>query len=143
MRNKPYSKPKRPLLSSPLSEPNIYGALNPRNKYRCLYCHNPDAWTLTNGIPVTLTRAIEELRKYRHGLKIMSGGFTLSGGETLMQDRFAVKLLGAARNMGIHTALDTNGYMGERLNDKDLETISLVLLDIKGWDAERHRLLDQ
>ena len=109
--------------------------------WRCLYCHNPDTWTLTNGIPVTLTRAIEELRKYRHGLKIMSGGFTLSGGETLMQDRFAEKLLGAARNMGIHTALDTNGYMGERLNDKDLETISLVLLDIKGWDAERHRHL--
>ena len=109
--------------------------------WRCLYCHNPDTWTLTNGIPVTLTRAVEALRKYRHGLKIMSGGFTLSGGEPLMQDRFAVKLLAAAREMGIHTALDTNGYLGERLSDQELETVSLFLLDIKGWDPERHRRL--
>jgi pyruvate formate lyase activating enzyme len=49
--------------------------------WRCLYCHNPDTRTMSNGIPVTLTRATEELLKYRHGLKIMSGGFTLSGGE--------------------------------------------------------------
>ena len=53
--------------------------------WRCLYCHNPDTWTMTNGIPVTIASATEELRKYRHGLKVMAGGFTLSGGEPLMQ----------------------------------------------------------
>src|SRR5262249_46972354 len=57
-------------------------------QFRCLYCHNPDTWTLTNGIPVAVTRAADELRKYRHGLHAMSGGFTLSGGEPLLQDRF-------------------------------------------------------
>ena len=46
--------------------------------------------------PGALARATEELRKYRHGLKVMSGGFTLSGGEPLMQHRFAVKLLRGA-----------------------------------------------
>ena len=110
-------------------------------QFRCLYCHNPDTWTMSNGIPVTLTRAIEELRKYRHGLKVMAGGFTLSGGEPLMQDRFAVKLFTAAQKMGIHTALDTNGILGDRLTDRELETINLVLLDIKAWDSERHRHL--
>ncbi len=96
---------------------------------------------MTNGIPVTLARAVEEMGKYRHGLKVMSGGFTLSGGEALMQHRFAVKLLAAARGMGIHTALDTNGYYGERLSDAELEVADLVLLDLKGWDPERHRRL--
>lgn len=110
-------------------------------QFRCLYCHNPDTWTMTNGIPVTLSRATEALRKYRHGLKVMSGGFTLSGGEPLMQDRFAVKLFSAARSMGVHTALDTNGSLGERLSDAELEQIDLVLLDIKSWDSERHRKL--
>jgi pyruvate formate lyase activating enzyme len=110
-------------------------------QWRCLYCHNPDTWTLTNGIPVTLARAVETLRKYRHGLKVMSGGFTLSGGEPLLQDRFAVKLLAAARGMGVHTALDTNGGLGERLTDPELDAVSLFLLDIKGWDPERHRRL--
>lgn len=109
--------------------------------WRCLYCHNPDTWTMSNGIPVTLARAAEELRKYRPGLVAMGGGFTLSGGEPLMQDRFAVKLLAAARALGIHTALDTNGYYGERLADSELAHADLVLLDMKGSDPERHRRL--
>jgi pyruvate formate lyase activating enzyme len=109
--------------------------------WRCLYCHNPDTWTMSNGVPVTIAKATEELRKYRHGLKVMSGGFTLSGGEPLMQHRFALKLLTAAKGMGIHTALDTNGFYGDRLRDADLQAIDLVLLDIKTWDPERHRRL--
>ena len=109
--------------------------------WRCLYCHNPDTWTMTNGIPVTIANAASELRKYRRGLKVMGGGFTLSGGEPLMQDRFAVKLLGAAKEMGIHTAIETNGYWGERLSDAELDTIDLVMLGIKTWDPERHRRL--
>jgi pyruvate formate lyase activating enzyme len=109
--------------------------------YRCLYCHNPDTWSMSNGIPVTLTRAIDEIKKYRHGLKMMSGGFTLSGGEPLAQDRFAVKLFTATKELGIHSALDTNGALGERLSDDELDLIDLVLLDIKSWDPERHRRL--
>jgi pyruvate formate lyase activating enzyme len=107
--------------------------------WRCRYCHNPDTWTMTNGIPVTLTRATEELRKYRHGLKIMSGGFTLSGGEPLLQDRFVVKLFTATKAMGIHTALNSNGGLHKRLTDDELQQIDLVIMDIKTWDPERHR----
>jgi pyruvate formate lyase activating enzyme len=109
--------------------------------WRCLYCHNPDTWTMSNGMPVTIARATEELRKYRHGLKVMAGGFTLSGGEPLMQHRFAVKLFAAAKKMGIHTALDTNGFYGAKLSDVELHSIDLVLLDIKAWDPDRHRHL--
>lgn len=106
--------------------------------WRCLYCHNPDTWTMSNGIPVTVAKAAEELRKYRHGLKVMSGGFTLSGGEPLMQHRFTVKLFTAARAMGIHTTVETNGYYGDRLADAELQAIDLVMLGIKTWDPERH-----
>ena len=56
---------------------------------------------MTNGMPVTVTRAAEELRKYRHGLKVMSGGLTVSGGEPLMQHRFVVKVFAAAKMMGV------------------------------------------
>jgi pyruvate formate lyase activating enzyme len=107
--------------------------------WRCVYCHNPDTWTMRNGLPVTVARATDELRKYRHGLQVMKGGFTLSGGEPLMQHRFAMKLLRAAKAMGIHTALDSNGYYGERLADDDLADIDLVLLDIKAWDPDLHK----
>ena len=107
--------------------------------FRCLYCHNPDTWNMMNGMAVPLDRASAEIRKYAHGLKIMSGGVTLSGGEPLMQDRFVVRLLTAAKEMGVHTALDTNGYLGERLSDDELEQIDVVLLDIKTWGDSRHR----
>ena len=62
-----------------------------------------------------------------------------SGGEPLMQDRFAVKLFTAVKAMGVHTALDTNGLLGSRLSQEELQHVDLVLLDIKSWDAQRHK----
>jgi pyruvate formate lyase activating enzyme len=109
--------------------------------WRCLYCHNPDTWTVTNGIPVSVAQAADELAKYRHGLRVMSGGFTLSGGEPLMQHRFAIKLLAAARQLGIHTTIETNGYYGDKVSDAELNDIDLVMLGIKTWGAEKHRAL--
>src|SRR5262249_34792815 len=109
--------------------------------WRCRYCHNPDTWTITHGIPVSIKQAADELRKYSAGLKIMSGGFTLSGGEPLMQDRFAAKLLGEAKRMGIHTTIETNGSLGARLSDAELDTIDLVMLGLKSWDPARHQNL--
>lgn len=107
--------------------------------FRCRYCHNPDTWTLSNGMPVTIGRATEELRKYAAGLRAMHGGFTLSGGEPLMQARFAAKLFAAAKELGIHTAIETNGYYGERLSDTELSNIDLVILDMKALTPTQHR----
>ena len=107
--------------------------------FRCQFCHNPDTWTLSNGIPVTLDKAISEIQRYAPGLKRMNGGFTLSGGEPLMQDRFVVRLLEAAHAMGVHTALETNGFFGERLSDEELANIDLILLDMKAFTLEQHK----
>ena len=108
--------------------------------WRCRYCHNPDTWKVGNGLPVSVARAAEELRKYAHGLNIMSGGFTISGGEPLMQHRFTTKLLAAAKKMRIHTVIETNGYFGDRLSDADIDNnIDLVMLGIKTWGDDRHK----
>ena len=107
--------------------------------FRCQYCHNPDTWTLSNGIPVTLEHAVEEVRKYANGLRAMRGGFTLSGGEPLMQARFAARLFSAVKGMGVHTAIETNGYFGDRLSDEELRMIDLVILDMKALDPAQHR----
>ena len=109
--------------------------------WRCRYCHNPDTWTMRNGIPVSAARAIEEVRKYRHGLKVMSGGLTISGGEPLMQRLFVMNLLAGAKAMGMHTAMETNGFLGEELTADDLDKLDLVLLGIKTWDPARHKEL--
>jgi pyruvate formate lyase activating enzyme len=39
-----------------------------------------------------------------------------------MQHRFAAKLLAAAKAMGIHTTIETNGYYGERLTTRTFRT---------------------
>ena len=106
--------------------------------FRCQYCHNPDTWTLKNGIPVPLNRAVDEVQKYAHGLVAMQGGFTLSGGEPLMQDRFAARLFSAVKKMGVHTAIETNGYYGERMSDAELQDIDLVILDMKAFTRAQH-----
>jgi pyruvate formate lyase activating enzyme len=106
--------------------------------FRCQYCHNPDTWTLKNGIPVPLGRAVEEVQKYAGGLRAMNGGFTLSGGEPLMQDRFAARLFDAVKRMGVHTAIETNGYYGERLSDDELANIDLIILDMKAFSPTQH-----
>jgi pyruvate formate lyase activating enzyme len=43
--------------------------------------------------------------------------------------------------MAIHTAIETNGFLGAELTASDLDNIDLVLLGIKTWDRERHRAL--
>ena len=106
--------------------------------FRCKFCHNPDTWTLKNGIPVSLESAVQEVRKYSNGLKAIGGGFTLSGGEPLMQDCFAARLFAAVKQMGVHTAIETNGYYGQNLTDEEIKTIDLVILDMKAIGWEQH-----
>jgi pyruvate formate lyase activating enzyme len=110
-------------------------------QFRCLFCHNPDTWKLTNGMPVTLARAIEVVGQYRHDLKVMKGGLTISGGEPLLQQRFVLRLFDAVQKLGVHTALDTNGYLGDRLTDDDLEKIDLVMLGLKAITPDVHERL--
>ncbi len=109
--------------------------------FRCLYCHNPDTWKLHAGRRVHADALITEVRRYGAFMASARGGLTLSGGEPLVQHGFCMNVLRGARALGIHTALDTNGFLGQRLSDQDLQAIDLVILDLKSWDADIHRRL--
>ena len=78
-------------------------------QFRCVFCHNPDTWRVTNGTPVRVERAVEVVAQYRQGLRTMKGGLTISGGEPLLQYRFLSRLFPAVHERGIHTTLETNG----------------------------------
>lgn len=108
---------------------------------RCLYCHNPDTWHLKYGSRVPIEKAIARLHDFAPALKMLGGGLTISGGEPLVQLAFTRRLFAAAKKMGLHTALDTSGFLGARADAAYLENIDLVLLDIKSGDPEvYHRL---
>jgi pyruvate formate lyase activating enzyme len=105
---------------------------------RCLYCQNPDTWKLDAGRRVSVEELITEVRKYARFTHAAGGGITLSGGEPLVQQAFCLELFRQAHELGVHTALDTNGFLGHRLADEDLEHIDLVLLDLKSFDSVTH-----
>jgi pyruvate formate lyase activating enzyme len=106
---------------------------------RCLYCHNPDTWHLKDGTRIELARAVRRLGDFAPALRAMGGGLTISGGEPLVQAAFTRGLFAAAKRMGLHTALDTSGYLGQRADDDYLANVDLVLLDIKSGDPETYR----
>lgn len=110
-------------------------------QFRCVFCHNPDTWKVTNGTPVRLSRAVEVVSQYRTSLRTMKGGLTISGGEPLLQYHFLSRLFPAIHQLGIHTTLETNGYFGERLSDEDLASIDLVMLGLKAIEPDLHQRL--
>jgi pyruvate formate lyase activating enzyme len=110
-------------------------------QFRCAFCHNPDTWKMSNGMPVSVQRAVEVVKQYKTSLQTMKGGLTISGGEPLMQHKFVLRVFGELKNAGIHTALETNGCFGERLVDQDFASIDLVMIGLKGIEPEMHKRL--
>ena len=106
--------------------------------WRCKFCHNPDTWSMTNGIPVPIEKAISEVSRYKRGLNVMSGGLTITGGEPLLQDRFCVRLFAGAKKQKIHTVLNCNGALHARISDEEFNDIDLVIMDLKSWGNDRH-----
>ena len=105
---------------------------------RCLYCHNPDTWEVKRETPYQLEpeALLAEVLRYKNF--IAKGGVTVTGGEPLLQPEFLKEFFRLCRENGIHTALDTSGYICSGKALKVLEYVDLVLLDIKTIDAGLH-----
>ncbi len=106
---------------------------------RCLYCHNPDTLAMKDGRPVTADELLARVRRYVPVFRATRGGITLSGGEVLMQPAFAARVLRGAKALGVHTALDTSGFLGANATDAMLDDTDLVLLDVKSGDPQTYR----
>lgn len=113
-------------------------------QFRCLYCHNPDTWKPHSGRQVTLDEAVAEVTPYAGFLR-MAGGVTISGGEPLVQAPFVGALLARLKTaLGLHTALDTQGFLHAHAADDWFAPVDMVLLDIKHSDPDAyHRLTGQ
>ena len=66
------------------------------------------------------------------------GGVTLSGGEILMQPDDAAKLLSLLHDEGIHTAVDTCGFVSRNAIEKVIPYTDLFLYDLKLYDRDEH-----
>ncbi|MGM4894390.1 pyruvate formate-lyase-activating protein [Tardiphaga sp. 839_C3_N1_4] len=106
---------------------------------RCTYCHNPDTWHLKDGTYVSADQVLRRLADFAPSLRALGGGLTISGGEAMVQRAFTQRIFAGARKMGLHTAIQTSGFLGDRVDDAYLSEIDLVLLDIKSSDPEIYR----
>ncbi len=106
---------------------------------RCLYCHNPDTFLMKDGAPISDEELLSRIARYRRIFRATNGGITLSGGEVLMQPAFAKRIIHGAKQMGVHTCIDTSGYLGANCDDQMLDELDLVLLDVKSGDEETHK----
>ncbi|AHF06105.1 pyruvate formate-lyase-activating protein [Desulfitobacterium metallireducens] len=104
---------------------------------RCRYCHNPDTWDCQGGQEIDSEEVVQKVLRFKSyfGEK---GGITLSGGEPLLQPDFAAAILKRCKEEGIHTAVDTSGWVDISALDKVLPYTDLFLLDIKGLNEENY-----
>lgn len=106
---------------------------------RCQYCHNPDTMEMKVGTLERIEDVVKRIKRYKPIFNASGGGLTISGGEPLFQIAFARRVLKEVHDAGIHTTIDTSGYLGARLRDEDLDNIDLVLLDVKSGDEETYK----
>ncbi len=106
---------------------------------RCLYCHNPDTQKKPCGDIRNAKDIASEALTYKDFIEKTGGGITLTGGEPLYQSDFTREILQQSKANGLHTALDTSGYIGRRVDPKIIDATDLFLLDIKSFNPETYQ----
>jgi pyruvate formate lyase activating enzyme len=106
--------------------------------YRCSFCQNPDTWSQKGSQRISLEEARERLTALRPYLQ-PRGGVTVSGGEPCLQTDFVKALFKIAHELGLSTALDTNGSCSPSKRSSLLANTDVVLLDIKASAEKLHR----
>ncbi|WEV46109.1 pyruvate formate-lyase-activating protein [Bifidobacterium sp. ESL0690] len=105
---------------------------------RCQFCQNPDTWKMRDGQPVYLDDMIERVTRYKDVFQSTGGGVTFSGGESMMQGKFVSRVFHAVHKEGIHTCLDTSGFLDKSWTDEMIDDIDLCLLDVKSGDEKTY-----
>ncbi len=90
---------------------------------------------------LTVEQVINVVRRDLVYYRNSGGGVTFSGGEPTMQPRFLVACLKKCKEIGIHTAIDTCGFVKWSVLKRMLPYIDLFLYDVKHMDSEKHEEL--
>lgn len=105
---------------------------------QCACCHNPDTHSMCDGTEYSPEEIVKKVTRYREYFG-SEGGITLSGGEPLLQAKFAHKLFSLCHKAGINTCLDTSGNILNKDVKELLSKTDRVLLDIKYTNDEDYK----
>ena len=91
------------------------------------------------GTDYTVDEIMERVRREMPFFNRSGGGVTISGGECLFQPEFTLEVLKRCKAEGIHTAVDTTGYVKWEIIESVLPYTDVFLYDIKGIDSDMHK----
>ena len=89
-----------------------------------------------SGKTMTVGEILSVVRRDRDYYRRTGGGITLSGGEPFSQGEAAAALARAAKEEGLHTAVETTGNVPVEDFRRALPSIDLFLFDLKHGDQE-------
>ena len=90
------------------------------------------------GKEMTVDEVLQVLLEDKDFYESSDGGITLSGGECLMQPEFCAALLKKCKENGLHTAVDTCGFVSKETLDSVIPYTDIFLYDVKAVDEDVH-----
>ena len=93
----------------------------------------------TVGEKKTVGEVLSEVLRDQIFYSTSGGGMTLSGGEPTYQFDFALALLRAAKEEGLHTCIETCGAVGRERLCELVPFVDIFLFDCKETDPARHK----
>lgn len=113
---------------------------------RCKWCHNPESFKMqietyekTYGRIETTENIINIVKRDSIYYEESGGGVTFSGGEPTLQYDFLMSLLKSSKENGLHTCIETSGYMPSSHLLSLIEYVDLFLYDYKLTDPILHK----
>jgi pyruvate formate lyase activating enzyme len=90
------------------------------------------------GRVMTVQEVMDEVLKERPFYEEKGGGITISGGELLVQWRFALALLRECKRQGIHTCIESTLLGDWTIIEQLLQYTDFIFTDIKHMDPQKH-----
>ena len=87
----------------------------------------------------TVQEVLNKVLRDKLFMDASGGGMTISGGECLVHPEFTAALLKAAKEAGLHTAVESCSFGSREVIDFIYRYVDLALLDIKHMDSAKHR----
>ena len=131
------------IVICPVSAHTISEDMHSYDREKCIACGKCADICLGNalsfyGKEMTVDELLPILLEDKEFYENSGGGVTLSGGECLMHPEFCEELLKRLKAEGIHTAVDTCGFVSKEAFDKVMPYTDIFLYDLKAFDENVH-----
>lgn len=123
-----------------MGNPIVYPKVDKTNCDECGECARACKATALYicGTDYTIDEVMHRIERDKPFYEESDGGVTISGGECLCQPAFTTELLRRCKEIGVHTAVDTTGYVPWDIIEAILDYTDLFLYDLKCMDSKLH-----